>query len=322
MKKRILSLALLMCMVLGLTACSTGNKEYQFVTYNPNASEATDVSGKDKSDKNKDEENNKDNDSEEFGVVKIDPFDGLSVSFDGISPYCTISFNNSKCSDMAQTYVQYSVSPDKITTDGKFKINETVTVYASLKNGGSNTQTGERYSLTEESKQYTVKDVPQYITELTADMDLTQLKSEIDDYLTSITAWNAGFYNPMGVGEAYISHSDLKKANSYFSFLKLNAYDKFSNKDVDCFNKVDVTYSVKITSRSWGNPITEPRYFAIQAKNIVLYPDGKIGWGKNDPSALDFENNYSGSSMSDLENSQLISKKVDYNVSDVSTILN
>lgn len=319
MKKRILSLALVMCMVLGLTACSTGSKEYQYVTYNPNGNEATDVSGKDKSDENKDK--NKDDDSEEYGVVKIDPFDGLSVSFDGISPYCTISFNNSKCSDMAQTYVQYSVSPDKITTDGKFKINETVTVYASLKNGGSNTQTGERYSLTEEYKEYTVKDVPQYVTELTADMDLTQLKSEIEDYLTSITAWSEGQYAPMGLGEAYISHSDLKKGNSYFSSLKLNAYDKFSSKDVDCFNKIDATYSVKITSRSWGNAITEPRYFTIQAKNIVLYPSGKIGWGKNDPSALEFENNYSGASMNDLENAQIVSKKIDYNVSDVSELL-
>ena len=33
--------------------------------------------------------------SDDFSKKLIDPFEGLEVQFDGIAPYCTVSFNNS-----------------------------------------------------------------------------------------------------------------------------------------------------------------------------------------------------------------------------------
>ena len=70
--------------------------------------------------------------SDDFSKKLIDPFEGLEVQFDGIAPYCTVSFNNSKCSVEVQNYVEYSIDEKEVKTSGYFKNGEEVTVYAFL----------------------------------------------------------------------------------------------------------------------------------------------------------------------------------------------
>lgn len=40
-------------------------------------------------------------------IPKLDPFDGLEVQFDGISPYANYTFNNSRCDMKIQQFVEY-----------------------------------------------------------------------------------------------------------------------------------------------------------------------------------------------------------------------
>lgn len=314
MKKAIL-LLLVLTMLFSLTAC--GENKYKYVTYIPEneVETITDESGSIVSSELDESPN----------AVSIDPFDGLTVSFDGISPFCTIAINNSKCSEEVQTNVQYSVSPDKITTEGKFAIGDKVTVYASLLKNQSaysnSTEPQQEYKLTVTEKNFTVENVPKYITELTADMDLTQLKNELADNLAAFTAWKSGdsvFGDYLDVGR-YRSHSDLKLQSCYMSSLKANNYSRFKEeRNFNTFNRIDALYSVRI-KRENGKEYMG--YFTLFATNLVQYPDGKIGWGGDDPETLKFENAYSTVSLEDLKNQQITSKKSDFNVTDVTELL-
>ena len=249
------------------------------------------------------------------GKISLDPFEGLVVDFDGVSPFCTVSFNNSRCAEDVQLNVEYSTSPDTVTTDGTFSIGEDVTIYALLKNQYDDTQ---EYSLTETSKTYKVSDVPQYITEITSDMDLTQFKKQANDYLESITAFKVGDYLYDWDCVPYKSNDTPNKNNTYFSVLKLNKYSKFSN-ELDCFNSINITYSIKMTAKYHDDPEeTFNRYFTIIAKNIVQYPDGTIGWGKDDPADLSFEHNIDCTNIDSLINANITSNKDDYNVTEIS----
>lgn len=253
------------------------------------------------------------------GKISLDPFEGLVVDFDGVSPFCTVSFNNSRCAEEVQLNVEYSTSPDTVTTDGTFSIGEDVTIYALLKNQYDDTQ---EYSLTETSKTYKVSNVPQYITEITSDMDLTQFKKQANDYLESITAFKVGeyerLYSDWGCDGGYISNDMPNKHDTYFSALKLNKYSKYPD-ETDYFNSINIMYSINITSKHNNDPEeTSNRYFTVIAKNIVQYPDGTIGWGKDDPADLSFEHNIDWTNMDSLINANITSNKADYNVTEIS----
>lgn len=258
--------------------------------------------------------------TERSNTVSIDPFEGLSVSFDGVSPFCTVSINNSKCSENAQQNVVYSLSPDMITTEGDFGINDDVTVYASIRN---NVNDDTNYTLSEEQKTYTVKNVPHYLTEIDENTDLTQFKSELNDYLASITAFKVGEY-PDGWFDGwwkpgFKASKDFEQESSYFSVLKKSSYDKYPN-ETDYVNKINITFSMSMMSdkdESW-----QKRYFTIYAKNVIQYPDGTIGWGKDDPKDLNFEHNIDWNNMESLINSNITSTKDNYNVTDISAIIN
>ena len=313
MKKgiRIISSLLLAAVLVSTCACSSDNKYVkdergEKVETNANKSPVT----------------NKVNNDTENPVLQgkvIDPFEGLIVEFDGISPYCTISFNNAKCSADVQQYVEYSIEADKVTTTGKqFKTNENVTVYASLKKQNKNDV---NFSLAKTQQNYKVENVPEYITEITNDMDLSKLKSEAKDYLDSITAFTIGG-NALGINK-YHSHTPIKTEDSYFGVLKLNSYNKFKN-GYDCFNKINIMYSTIITSKGnffGSDDGNYSRYFTVCAKNIVRYPDGTIGWGKDDPNTLSFEYNVNGENLQSLINSNITSTKADFNVTKINGIL-
>lgn len=314
MKKGI-SLLLALVMVFSLASCG---KNYKYVTYTPeNEFEtATDEDGSIVS---------SDFDGSPNAVL-IDPFDGLKVSFDGISPYCTIAINNLKCSEAVQNNVQYSVSPDELTTAGKFAIGDKVTVYASIIENKSSysdsTEPDKKYKLSVTEKTFTVENVPKYITELTADMDLTQLKSELADKLSAVTAWKEKESINGDDGRNwnyYQSHSDLKLNSCYMSSLKANNFRRFKDEyNFNTFNRVDALYSVKIKNTDGKDNIL---YFTIYATNFVQYPDGKIGWGTDNPETLDFKNVNSWVSLEDLKNQQITSKKDDFNVTEVTELL-
>lgn len=292
--KRVAALLLALITIISFSSCS-GKREN--VKYSPKSS-------------NEQNENENKNFKQNTNQNTIDPFDGLSVEFGGVSPFCSVAFDESKCSDVVQNNVQFSLEPDKITIDNKYKKGDTVTVYASLRNVYSEEVT---YSIYPTSKTYKVEDVPEYLTSLD-DTDLSKLETELADKLTAYTAWSQG-HIALDVYE-YISHSDLQRTAVYFSSLKTNQYSNLGTYDYPHFNCLDFVYSVKILDRYNNQNV---RSFTLQAKNLVKYPDGTIGWGEKDPLSLDFQDGIANN-QNDLVNEQVFSNSAGYNISKVENI--
>ena len=53
------------------------------------------------------------------------------------------------------------------------------------------------------------------------------------------------------------------------------------------------------------------------AKNIVRYPDGSLGWGIDDPAALDFEYDWNATGQKDLIAKHITAARADYNVTEI-----
>lgn len=254
----------------------------------------------------------------------IDPFNGLSVSFEGASPFCTILINNSKCSEDVQNDVVYSLEKDTITTEGSFSAGDTVTLYASLRSYYGVPYNSE-LSLISDENTYVVSGVDEYITDFSQDLKTEQLLAQEQDYLASITSWTKSDKRPLDIGEYhhyFDSYSNLKLESVYFCSLKTSSYSKYKN-GLDYFNKFVFNYSINISAKSevYGDIITEVRHISVFAKNIVLSPDGNIGWGINDPAALDFEYNWNATGQNDLIAENITSLRADYNVAEITELI-
>ncbi len=165
-----------------------------------------------------------------------------------------------------------------------------------------------------------MENVPEYLTEIPEELDLSAFLREEQDYLTSVTAWTQDDYVPFRVnggrfliGENFKSYSDLKLESAYFSAMKKNSYSKYPN-DLEYFNRIDLNYSIQITGSTGAQEI---RHIAVFAKNIVRNPDGSLGWGIEDPAALDFEYNWNATGQKDLIAENITSAKADYNVAEI-----
>ena len=308
MKKRIFALALAVAMLLGLAAC--GGKEYDNLILSLDESSQNEQGGS----------NAESLENAAPAAAQIDPFEGLTVTFEGISPFCTVIINNANCSDLAQEMVEYSVSPDTVTTEGQFALGESVTIYASLRSSsGYTSETQPTYALTQTEKAWKVENVPEYLTSIPEELDLSDFLQEEQDYLTSITAWTQND-RPFEVGEnglfKFKSFSDLNLESAYFSSMKKSAYSKYQN-DLEYFNCIVLNYSIRITAARKNKESTEVRHIAVLAKNIVRYPDGSLGWGIDDPAALDFEYDWNATGQKDLIAKHITAARADYNVTEI-----
>ena len=308
MKKRIFALALAVAMLLGLAAC--GEKEYDNLILSLDESSQNEQGGS----------NAESLENAAPAAAQIDPFEGLTVTFEGISPFCTVIINNANCSDLAQEMVEYSVSPDTVTTEGQFALGESVTIYASLRSSsGYTSETQPTYALTQTEKAWKVENVPEYLTSIPEELDLSDFLQEEQDYLTSITAWTQND-RPFEVGEnglfKFKSFSDLNLESAYFSSMKKSAYSKYQN-DLEYFNCIVLNYSIRITAARKNKESTEVRNIAVLAKNIVRYPDGSLGWGIDDPAALDFEYDWNATGQKDLIAKHITAARADYNVTEI-----
>ena len=308
MKKRIFALALAVAMLLGLAAC--GEKEYDNLILSLDESSQNEQGGS----------NAGSLENAAPAAAQIDPFEGLTVTFEGISPFCTVIINNANCSDLAQEMVEYSVSPDTVTTEGQFALGESVTIYASLRSSsGYTSETQPTYALTQTEKAWKVENVPEYLTSIPEELDLSDFLQEEQDYLTSITAWTQND-RPFEVGEnglfKFKSFSDLNLESAYFSSMKKSAYSKYQN-DLEYFNCIVLNYSIRITAARKNKESTEVRHIAVLAKNIVRYPDGSLGWGIDDPAALDFEYDWNATGQKDLIAKHITAARADYNVTEI-----
>lgn len=237
-------------------------------------------------------------------AISIDPFDGIEYVVTGISPYCEISINNGNCDVNVQENVTYSLDKEKYANG------ETAVITAKLETGWG--YEDNKYTLTNTTGKFTVKNQPEYITSLDS-LDLSLLESEERDYFESkcSEALGSGSHGFL-FGNNVNSWKNIENINSslqekYFSSLKLMKTD---SKDYDTpFNRLSFVYKINISAK--GDFI---HYVNISAWNIVKYPDGSIKWGSESVDDFDFHYNAYTSNMEECIANTITAYKADFNI--------
>lgn len=241
--------------------------------------------------------------------VIIDAFTGLTFEVTGISPYCKILVNNSKCSDDAQRYVTY-------TLDKEMYENGDIAIITACLSDVE--KTNKNYVLKEAEMDFKVENQAQYITSL-ENVDITFLKSELNDYIASRKSSALGtnklfdIYNPNKYFPSdIISIGETKEEATYLAAVKKMR----QNSGLNFYNAINFVISIPATEDDYNNT-TFNVYVVIRAYNVIQYPDGTIKWGLENPDEFGFNYYSTGESLDYAISSFVFSLSENYNLTKV-----
>lgn len=227
---------------------------------------------------------------------EVDPFEKLEVTYTGASPYINVAVDSSKCSNLINEYVSFSLEDKYLRNGDTFTVTAVYDEYEAEENG---------FIITNETKTYIVENQPEYVTSLDG-LDLKDLQKELDDKLTVATTANEGDTYFLGVYVwPFKSIAEQKYCTSYLVSLKTNFENKFDKRNYN-YNRYIQIYEYKIDTKSEQKKV----YVAVYVNNICKNADGTISW--------DIELGSTGDKNYDtLVNKFATSEKEFYNVSEI-----
>lgn len=228
---------------------------------------------------------------------EIDPFENLSITYTGASPYLTILIDSSKCDSTINEFVSFTTDTKYVRNGDTFIVNAVYDEYTEQANG---------YIINLTSKSFTVENQPEYVTSLDG-LETKELQSEINDKLSVVTAANEGdSYFADVYTYKFKSIADKKLYKTYLISLKSNFEEKYTN-DNKVYNKYVQIYEYTINK---DDDTQVKAYVAIFVDNIIKSEDGTLIW--------DFELWDRGyDNLDSLINDYVISEKEYYNVSEI-----
>jgi len=183
---------------------------------------------------------------------KVDPFESISVSFEGTSPNARIEIANKSKDDYLQG-LSFECSKEE-----EIKKGDVITVKINQKPKNA-LERG--YIFSESSKEYKCEKIDEYLIDLTTiqEQQLLKLQKETTDKIEAFFARNI----------EYLSYDNLKYAGAYL----LNQKNNSSN------NKLYILYSLTVTSKETGKDYTfapTTIYYTCEINDIILKADGTI----------------------------------------------
>lgn len=177
-------------------------------------------------------------------LKEIDPFEGVSLNVDGVSPYLSVSItsNNSTFSD--SDYVIDNKTDDYAKGDK-------VTVYVDNETLES-AEDEYGYKFTSNSKEFTLDNVPTYVSSLSelSDADNKKLQNQAKDVIEAYLSQEAD----------YFSASGLNYVGSYLLYSKKIGDESYSGDLSDCY----CIFSAKVTNSGESKTV----YFPVVFQNI------------------------------------------------------
>lgn len=252
------------------------------------------------------------NNKKEFTVsglqepIEIDPFEKLTITYTGASPYIKVAVDSTKCDFIVNQYIQFDIEDKYLRNGDTFTVTAVYNEYESEEYG---------FIVKTDSKTYTVKNQPEYVTSLDG-LELKNLQSEIDDKLSVVTSAkekDSKFAN-VNLDGKFDSITSKKLKSKYLISLKTSFEDKFN----DGWNSYNYNRYLQIYEYDVKNVIyySEPEirqnkvYVLVYVDNIQKNADGTISW--------DIELNSKGyDNYDDLISDYVTSQKQYYNVSEI-----
>ena len=212
--------------------------------------------------------------SSEAVKQEIDPFEGVEITCTGTSPFVTASLNTSKCSDIVNMNVQFSIANDALFRNGdEIKVNAVLS---------GNT---EKYMLSQTEKTFKIENQTEYVTSLEG-LDLSELQRELDDKLAVVTAANvgderfAGIKLPHSIGfSGYFDKNESKSLKSQYLVVRKRQYE--NNEKI--YNRYLKIYDFVVKSRDRDSNDDKDKkithyYVLVYADSITKDSTGKVAW--------------------------------------------
>lgn len=223
--------------------------------------------------------------------VEIDPFEGLSVTFTGISPKAEAEIEYTGDNEFVKEHVRFIND-----TYGKYAIGDTITVKASYTDSFAEEN---NVIITQDEKEYTVSDIDEYLSEET---DFSELDDLFYNEVQDILAASENF----GVGAETDSRGFFNDAKSSFDQYTVNSYTItpykaelcYENSSYDPMNTYVIFYKLKFNVEktkcasgiyyklSDGRELgfvgeSDDIYMCIYLNNIVKKTDGSISYSED-----------------------------------------
>ncbi len=273
----------------------------------------------------------------ENNVPKINPFEGLEVQFDGVSPYVNISINNSKCEPRVQQYVTFKAEEkenfangDKVKITAEYNVSDLTSI---------------DFEIGVWEQEYEIGGMPEYVTDFSK-IDTSTLDTEIQQYMDSHYMFEEHSKNVMENGslhgKTYHGHImgiilDTTFNEYCFGDDRNIFFDHFVSSDIvhryqliakqNFFNDMDVKnyyyveyinrYAIRDHHDDKGTYEYDeaPQYETgiavfIPIKNVIVYPDGTLKY--------DLDIDHSGDISDETAYFNCISSKGDkYNINEI-----
>jgi hypothetical protein len=203
--------------------------------------------------------------------TELDAFEGLKLTFSGVSPRCTVMIDNSACEQNARSSVVYE-------TDKQFYADkESVIVTAKLTEKAKSS-----YKLKSDSKSYTVSNVSAYYTASTvAVTDL--IKSEIRDVVTAEIAQMGKTNKLFGIG-GYSNDWHYSKVDSVISIeaylltVKDTKIAEYGTNSAPFYNSLRIVADAVVHTGGNDGDRSGHFYICFILNDVIVAPDGSIKW--------------------------------------------
>ncbi len=278
-------------------------------------------------------------------VQYVDPFDGLKVTYSGIAPFCTVSLDVSKCDKAVSKYITLTVDRDQLD------LHENFTVKASI-----DPETAKKYGIEilpgHETKVFTVENVPYYIEvfdkqllDLLSDEEsAAKMFEKVYDLIRSKMQGSAGkthdrwslpdfsfgkdIFDSMsrysvswGTSSVEIKDGDLpEELEAYLLVLKDGKESVLKNKD-GFYNSLRILVKadghVEINCGTKQYESDSPMYMCVILNDLVMYPDGRIGFGTSEPGSYEITYISSTGDFTGFEKDAVTRFREQYTVSSV-----
>ncbi len=251
-------------------------------------------------------------------LKEIDPFEGLKLEFDGISPYANVSFNTADCGEFVNENFAFSLTEVKGHKNG-----ESVTVKAYYNDSISLGEKG--YILSRETCEYTVECASEFIN-VKSEVDFTELNQNMDDIVeANANSW-VGKSNIFGIFytefEDYFStYANIKSIDSVElcgSYLMSLKTPKSSLSD-KTYNKYCNIYCVTFTigDEKYGDTPNCKVYAAYTIDDISTDASGVLLYNNGQDFDPDMVYADAAVLLNSLESTHVIANKGDYNVLEI-----
>ena len=205
-------------------------------------------------------------------ATPVDPFEGLSVSFEGVSPYGTVKIDKNGCDDFTKSNVNFVYDTENVKNGDKIKITAQY---------NENAADQAMVYVTETEKEYEVTGLGEYITSLDG-VDISEIEQSISDSVLAAVSQSrsTGLIFGMGflAGASFDVTSncklqDLKAVERYIFTKKPESYEYNAN----------ILYTVYEISINEENGNSQKMYINTAVCNIIKQADGSITYEPSSP---------------------------------------